>query len=134
MTGFLDQNSELTVLSDCVCSGHNLRYECTVVGEGTTVWQGSAFICPSINEISLRHTKFKTQTAVGECNNGSIRGHGVSVIGNCYTSQLNVSVSSSLSGKTVECLYDDGLTTTTIGNHSIIITSGIQLLSMISIL
>lgn len=124
MIGFSDQSPKLKVLSDCVCPGHNLRYECTVVGEGTTVWQGSAFSCPSINDISLRHTKFRTQTAFGECNNGSISGRGVSVIGNSYTSQLNVTVSSNLSGKTVECVYDDGLTTTTIGNSSMLITSG----------
>ena len=41
------------------------------------------------------------------------------------TSQLTiVSVNTSLAGTHVECIYDDGLTWTLIGNHVIMFTAG----------
>ena len=89
---------------------------------GTTVWQGSAFDCAR-NEILLRHSQFESQAAIGECNNGAITGRGIRSLDNAFTSQLNVSVTTSLRGKTVQCVYDNG-TTTTIGRSSIIITTG----------
>ena len=101
-------------------------FECTISGGsgGSTVWQGSAFDCAR-NAILLRHSQFESQTAIGECNNGAITGRGIhnTILNNAFTSQLNVSVTTSLQGKTIECVYDNG-TTTTIGSSSIIITTG----------
>jgi hypothetical protein len=99
-------------------------FECTVSNGsgGTTVWQGSAFDCAR-NEILLRHSQFESQMASGECNNGAITGRGIRNLDDAFTSQLNVSVTTNLQGKTVECIYDNG-TTTTIGSSSIIITTG----------
>ena len=44
------------VLSDCVCPGHELRLECTYMNGIATLWRGSAFDCPELNnEILLQH-------------------------------------------------------------------------------
>ena len=59
---------QLVALSDCVCPGHELRLECTVVGGGA-VWRGSAFDCHVTNEIILLHFRFISGTS-GVCNNG----------------------------------------------------------------
>ena len=43
------------ILDDCqLCQGHNLTYECTVVGGGATVWKGTAFDCPLADDEIVR--------------------------------------------------------------------------------
>ena len=107
--------------SDCICPGHELRLECTVVGGASTVWEGSAFSGCSNNEIVLRHSQYEHGLAVGECNNGVIVGRSIRQVGDNYTSQLTVhlNVNSTLRGKTVECFHDDGLHEVTVGNYKI---------------
>ena len=78
-----------------------------------TVWKGSAFDCmQSMNEIVLIHSSFESNinsssVAAGKCNNGSIHAHSVRVEDNYYTSQLNLTVTANMIGKTVECVYDN---------------------------
>ena len=109
---------QLLVLDECTCE---LRLECTVVGGGFTVWRGSAFSGCSNNHIQLRHTQFEAGTAVGECNDGVIVGHGVKMVDLNFTSQLiiHLDVNSTLEGRTVECVYNDGLHETVTGNYTI---------------
>ena len=95
-------------MSKCVCPGDVLTYECTVVGGSSTVWTGNAFICPS-NEITLLHSHFESITHL--CNNGSIVGRSLAVEGNNYTSQLKVTVTPDIAGKTIMCISDNGTTT-----------------------
>jgi hypothetical protein len=108
-----------------VCPGDALSYECSVASEpevGSTHWRGSALSsqCPETGgEIVLRHRTF-TQTRT--CGNITGRGIGMEENG-CYTSQLNVTVDSSLDNKIVECIYNNG-TTTVIGTSSIEIIKG----------
>ena len=84
-----------------------MNYTCTIVDPtnptiGFSVWRGTAFSCPvSSNEISLRHSSFSGAT--GTCTGGAITAESVSVVDNCYTSRLMVTVSSGLNGTTVEC-------------------------------
>ena len=83
--------------------------KCTVVGKGTTAWFGSAFNCSNFeNQIYLHHDQFSDGGAYGSCNNGSIVARGVSVEGNSYTSQLNVTVMSDKAGMTAGCYYYNG--------------------------
>ena len=85
-------------------------YECTAMVEPgeVTVWTGTAFDCPySGNEIILLHRHFLNH-AYGSCNNGAIEARFLSVKGNNYTSQLNVTVTPDTAGKTIECLHDNG--------------------------
>ena len=93
-------------------------YECVVIGSqlGTTVWRGTAFECTS-GEISLLHRLYFTESsasyAYGECNNGSIIAQSLSIEdGMFYTSQLNITVSDDVIGRSIECNYDDSSTTT----------------------
>ena len=56
------------------------------------------------------------------CNNGAIVARILSIDGNNYTSQLNVTVTSETIGKTIECLHDDGLFVYTRFSSTITIT------------
>ena len=72
----------------------------------------------------LRHTQFASGGAVGTCNNGAINARSVSVENtNCFTSQLNVTLSPSLNGRTVECAHDDTSTTTVIGTTTVTVNA-----------
>ena len=98
--------------SGCVCPGDTLTYTCTVTGGfgGVTVWTGTAFDC---NEIALLHSRFSSAYGIyGTCNNGAIVARSISMEGNSYTSQLNVTVTPDTAGKTVTCGIDNGTTTT----------------------
>ena len=112
----------------CTCSGYNVTYECTVMGShfGNTIWAGSAFNC-SLEEITLQHLQFP-ENAHGECNNGYIMGKSIRVVNGTYmyyTSQLNVTISSDLVGKSIECFYDDNTgMKQLVGAKNITITTG----------
>ena len=91
-----------------VCPGDTLTYECTAMGIiAVTIWTGSALDCLNPNnEIVLKHVHILYATAF--CNNGAIVARGLSVVGNNYTSQLNVTVTPGISGKTIKCASNDG--------------------------
>ncbi|XP_064393598.1 uncharacterized protein LOC135341050 isoform X2 [Halichondria panicea] len=92
----------------CFCPGDVETYTCTVVGGAVTVWSGTAFDCPSSNEIQLAHALYSGGTATGEC--GAIIGNGISVDTSaaefCYTSELSVTISANMDGQTVGCTRD----------------------------
>jgi hypothetical protein len=115
----IGSQNQLILTNDCPCPGQNLTFECTIVGGGTTVWQGAGvFDCPDFsNEILLRHINFGS-SVMGECNAGAIVGRSLRVDGNCYTSQLSVAYSERLNRKNITCAHDDGFT----------ISSGISLM------
>ena len=104
--------NNLVLLDDCICPDHNITFECTTVGGGITVWQGSAFNCPqSSDEISLRHAQFLG--SVGVCNDGAICAHAVSIPApDCFISNLTVYITPALEGRTVRCEHDDGIRVT----------------------
>ena len=113
-----------------------LTFECQVTGGVSTVWNGSAFMCPDTgNEINLLHSRFDSGTS-GTCNdiNNSviIVGESIEVNGSEYTSQLNISFSSSSIGKTVNCVRDDGLNDSVISNYTI--PSDINIIGIIIII
>ena len=94
--------------TNCACPGERLIYTCIAVTNESgraTVWSGSAFDCAG-SEITLLHTRFNDETYSRECNHGAILGRSVGVDGSCFTSQLNVTVSTGLNNKTVMCFLD----------------------------
>ena len=117
---------QLVVLSDCVCPGHELRLECTVVGGAYTIWRGSAFSDCTGNRLVLRHSQFESGTSSSACNNGRIIGRSTNTTsdsdGMKYFSQLiiQLDVNDTLEGRTVECAHLSGTQTTIIGTHTII--------------
>ena len=100
----------------CARPGDRLTFECTTVPADATIWHGSAFDCDQNqppNELFLSHTRILSGIgARGTCNNGDIvaQGTGVNAVNNTYylTSQLNVTASSDMHNKTIECDRDDG--------------------------
>ena len=119
---------------ECVCSGYNLTFECSILGSGATVWQGSAFDCgPSSDRILLSHSQFEGVTDY--CNNGAIEGRSIAVIDiptnngtsdKCFMSQLHVALTDAMKNKTVECFHDsNSQQSAIIGNTTLIFTTGI---------
>ena len=96
----------------CVCPGDTLTYECTDTGRyyRETIWRGTAFECPAGGSlIILRHSHFTSVNGTsGSCNNGDIVARSLSVEGNNYTSQLNVTVTPDIAGMTIWCLSGNG--------------------------
>jgi hypothetical protein len=94
----------------CHCPDQTLTYECTVMGDraGATIWTGAALDCPG-DEIFLSHWHFTDPYGIiGSCNNGATVARSLSVHDNLYTSQLNVTVTHNVAGKTIVCTYIDG--------------------------
>ena len=118
--------AQLHYLSNCICPGYVITYECTVFGDGYTVWRGSAFDCPlSGNEILLSHNNFEDGTT-RICNNGAIVGRSVRIMDNYYTSQLAVSFTTRLDGRTIECMRIGGTASAvTIGSSVLLTTTGL---------
>ena len=113
-------------MNDCICSGDIVTYECTVVGDNgeITVWMGDFFHCPNRKrEILLVHSDFTSVQRGGVystriCNNGNVVGRIVRAENGCYTSQLNVTLTSDIIGQSIACAYDNG-TIHSVGSLSI---------------
>lgn len=100
-------------------------FECTTVGPGSTIWNGTAFDCPmSSNEISLRHTQFHNRMTKADCNNGNISVASVRVENDCYTSQLNVTISSRIDNNTIVCSHENNGNITNVGTKTLTLTTG----------
>lgn len=125
-----EETSQLSLISGCVCPGDTVTYLCSIFGGGNTVWNGSAFSCPSNsdsnnNQILLRHSGFGGQgSSRGICNDGAIVGVGISSEDSLFISQLNVTVIPDVVGKEIACYYENNLNEVLIGNETITLTSG----------
>ena len=93
-------------------------YECTILGEGATLWKGGAFNCPETdNEIVLLHSI--NSTVQRDCNDGEITGRVIHTKSNNYTSQLTVNLSSKVTDSDITCAYDSGEEIIVIGSLNI---------------
>ena len=119
----------LVQVNDCYCPGDEVAYECTVCGEGATVWSGSLFDCAN-DEIILRHGKFDNGTTAGECNNGAVTAHSIGVLdtyinnSRCFLSLLNVSMNTDANNKTVMCLHVNGVNEVVVNTLTASFTTG----------
>ena len=102
---------------NCTCPGEVLTFTCNIAGGGTTLWRGSAFDCSSTsNEIRLRHSTFASSGTMGTCNNEAMRARSIGLTnGDCYTSELSVTVSTTFNDETIECAYNSGTDERAIG-------------------
>ena len=120
-----ENNSPLLLRSSCTYPGYIITYECTVTGEhfGATVWGGSAFSYQGLNdETILLHCLFP-ESALGNCNSSSIAGYSVRIDNGLYfISQLNVTVSSDMIGKSIMCFYDNNSELDLVGTLNITLT------------
>ena len=104
---------EASINNDCICPGDIVTYECTVVGNygGFTVWMGDFFHCSSGKRvIELLHRPLVEGGTSNErtCNNGAVVGRIIRVENGTFTSQLNVSLTPDIVGKSIECANDNG--------------------------
>ena len=125
--------NKIVQMSDCVCLGHNVTFECTVCGDGATVWSGTLLhdACEP-DTFVLRHNSFESGL---ECNNLAIRSTRISLDNNghqYFTSQLSFVANSSHDNKTVVCSHQSGPNETIINNVSIAITRGTCIIIMCS--
>ncbi len=115
--------SGLFLTNDCACPGNNLIFECTVIGGagGATQWKGDALDLHSCSvPVFLHHRDFITGTTQPMvCNGGAIVIRSLRVESNRYTSQMNISFSSTLINRTVDCAYDNGTLAVEVGSISI---------------
>lgn len=118
--------SSLIQTSECVCSGYRVTFECSVMGSGITVWQGSAFNCSnSGGGISLRHSQYAHRAVYKECRNRNVSAHAIGIVeNNIYVSELSLNVSMDMYNKTIECVHDNGTISKLIGTATVNITSG----------
>ena len=93
---------------------------------GATVWTGTAFDCPETeNQLTFVHIRDRFTDTYKGCNGGAIRGRGLRIEENGYTSQVNIRVDRCMDGRSVECFqYESDMGLMLIGNFSITITSG----------
>ena len=115
-------------MNGCVDPGDILTYKCTAMGGLFTVWTGSAFDCPiNYKFIVLPHSHFLYNGISVSCNNGSIVARSLSVEGNNYTSQLNVTVTPDIAGKTIQCAHSNAIHTKYLSSWTIPTVIGLSL-------
>ena len=93
-----------------MCPGCELVVECTIIGGGATVWQGTIFDVCQNEKITLRHSQFTSGIVIHEsCGTRQpIVGRSVSVANGSFISQLLITFSEDLVNKTIECASDSG--------------------------
>ena len=105
--------SELVQLNDCTCLGYTQTFECTVCGSGSTVWNGTFFDCEHGNEIELRHSRYDGIDPENrgpprvECNQGAVLAKSIGRFGECYTSQLIITVGGEMINGTIGCIHNN---------------------------
>ena len=105
--------SELVQLNDCTCLGYTQTFECTVCGSGSTVWNGTFFDCEHGNEIELRHSRYDGMDPDNrgpprvECNQGAVLAKSIGRFGECYTSQLIITVGGEMINGTIGCIHNN---------------------------
>ena len=103
---------QVSVNNDCIQSCNTVTYECIVFGDqgGFTVWTGDFFVdCPNNKrEMILQHEVSDSEFIDQKCNNESIVGRIVRIENGVYISQLNVTLTSDIVGRSIECAYDNG--------------------------
>ena len=97
------------MISSCTCRGYEAVFECTVFGDGATIWQGTALQQCAGQRIILRHSQFEPGYNINQtCGSGGpVVGRAVSAVNGSYTSQLTINVSQQLNGSTIECANDN---------------------------
>ena len=121
---------ELKNINDSVCPGDILTFECTVFGGVSTVYKfkSSAFdsIMCNIEDIVLIHSRFNSSASSGDSQsrsctigNRNVALHGQSVrnVNGSYTSQLKITLFSSLYGSTIDCVHDNGSKEISVGSY-----------------
>ena len=75
--------------------------------------------------ITLRHSQFKfSGSEYDECSNGNIAGRSLYNESNCYTSQLNLTISADFNNKTVMCIHNSQTGMNILGVSTLTVVQG----------
>ena len=103
----------LGIALEKACNGKVLTLSCNVSRNGTTVWNGTAFDCPSTNDHILFVSEiFNSSRPVNKSCGDDVIARVVSADDYIYRTELNFTANSpSSNGKqvTIQCGYDDGV-------------------------
>ena len=116
-------SNDFRAVTDCSCPQDVVTYECTVCGLATA-WEGTALASCSGGEIALTNRDFMPPIRTIVCNGGVIAARGISVQGECFTSQLTVMLNSTLQGRTVICSVDNGTHASQVGSATLELSTG----------
>lgn len=115
----------------CLCPGDVVMYECIVnetANIASIIWKGSALSCPNTkNEIQLPLNNDRSPLSnlsqnyedVRSCNDGGITGKIIREENDTSCSQLNVTLTDKIAGKSIKCAYDNGQSETIVGSLSL---------------
>lgn len=113
----------MVLINQCPCQNQDQVYQCTIIGRGATVWRGTAFNCPPVNnKITLFHSINSTAREV--CNDGEISATFVKAENNCYISQLNIRPNLAINSRNIACAHDNGSVITVVGSSILTINTG----------
>ena len=120
----LPRGNNFQPITTCTCPQGIVTYECTIRGLAIA-WEGTALDSCSGGEIALTNRDLMEpmqRTVI--CNGGTVAAHG-SVEDGCLTSQLNITFSATLQGRTVSCSVDNGTHASQIGIDVLAPSTGI---------
>ena len=112
-----------------------LTYVCAAHGPGSTLWKGTAFRCSSSqNEIILQHSDYTSAGGTTRyCNDRAIAARSLRIENDaCYISQLNVTISTDMNDRTIECAQTTRAGLSSIGVHTLNVLAGTLKWSWIS--
>ena len=105
-------------IGGCSCSEEIFSCECAAVGAGLIVWSGS-----SVSDSGCQNIVLYRDYVPQEC--GGIRAQHISVTDTEVVSQLNITVDFHHTGKTLQCVLNNGPgSQTLIGSTTLDFTSG----------
>ena len=110
LPGLTTEEMMLTQVTSCTCPGQQLVFECTVVGDGGTYWQGTALQNCSGGRLLVRHSQFESGRNTTETcgSTGLVVSVPFSRANDSYNTQLIINASQYLYGTTIECATDSG--------------------------
>ena len=120
--------SEFIVPDDlgCHCSGETIVFTCAPMGLGTTLWDGSAFVCPQNGIIMVHDDRFRDMTDVKVTCGTGVTGMTAGITGiesgpgnATYTSKVMIRLADNFQNKTVICNHRADTGSIIIGNATL---------------
>lgn len=96
--------SQLVPLDVCTCPGHTVSFQCTIIGNGNTV-----FNVTGCHPLTLLHTGFNSGSSRRQCKDGAVKAYGVHANHNnmTFVSRINVTLSNDYDDLTIECYHEE---------------------------
>ena len=126
------EGNDFRSVTDCICPGDVVTYQCTVCGLATA-WEGTALDTCSGGEIALTNTDFEPPNDPIVCRGGAIAARGILEENGCLISRLNITFDVTLQGRTVRCSVDNGTHASEVNMSVLALTTGNYLIILLSL-